>query len=173
MTAENQATTKSQAGDRKTDLAELISAVLNHPDVPGDLYNAIGDWLNDSFHDGLSLSETWFVRRALERAAGAGVAAAGAEEGSHAEQAETPENGDILTPEQAAAIVGGWDTNGDEHTGDLLLLCRALALSDRRRAEDILTAIEKEKVLISPSVNDALDALIEQRRRAAQKGVQR
>lgn len=73
-----------------------------------------------------------------------------------------------LTPEQAAALVSAWDTNGDERTGDLILLCRALTY-DRDRAEDILMAIEKEKMLHSPALSAALDRLVEQRRRAWQK----
>ena len=50
-------------------LAEQLSAVMNHPDMPDELYNIIGDWVNDSFHNGLNLSEPWVINRALERAA--------------------------------------------------------------------------------------------------------
>jgi hypothetical protein len=42
---------------------------MNHPDMPDELYNIIGDWVNDSFHNGLNLSEPWVINRALERAA--------------------------------------------------------------------------------------------------------
>jgi hypothetical protein len=47
------------------DLAEMLSAVMSHPDMPHELYNLMGDWLNDSFHDGLRISEPWFIYRAL------------------------------------------------------------------------------------------------------------
>jgi hypothetical protein len=33
--------------EQKKDLPELISAVLNHPDTPANLYNAIGDAVSD------------------------------------------------------------------------------------------------------------------------------
>lgn len=78
-----------------------------------------------------------------------------------------------LTPAQAVAIARGWDTTGDERTGDLILLCRALALSDRRHAEVLLDAIEKETALISTTVYDALNQVVESRRAAWQKEVPR
>jgi hypothetical protein len=78
-----------------------------------------------------------------------------------------------LTPDEAAALVGSWDTNGDEHSGDLILLCRALALSDRRHAEDILYAVEKEIAPMSPTVYGALDRLVSERRAVWQKEVSR
>ena len=93
--------------------------------------------------------------------------------GSEAEPATTTHSDDEaerfrLTPEQAVVMVRSWDTSGDGHTGDLILLCRALVY-DRDRAEDILIAIEKEKILHSPAMCEALDSLVEQRREAWQQ----
>jgi hypothetical protein len=163
------------AGEPRVDLAELISAVLTHPDVPADLYNTIHDVIHDMPKEFMDTPA--FVREQL-RAHGVPIAdpessakKEKAEGLGDAEQQLFPET--KLTPAQAAAIVGSWDTNGDEHTGDLLLLCRALVYSDRRHAEDLLIAIEREKVLISSSVNDALDSLIEQRLAAWSKEVPR
>src|SRR4051812_21262859 len=46
-------------------LAELLSAAMNHPEMPADLYNVIGDWINDEFHRGLNIAEPWVIERAL------------------------------------------------------------------------------------------------------------
>ncbi|HEX3558271.1 MAG TPA: hypothetical protein VHU19_03655 [Pyrinomonadaceae bacterium] len=78
-----------------------------------------------------------------------------------------------LTPGQAAALVRQWDTNGDEHSGDLILLCRALAYSDREQAEYILDAVEREIALMSPTVYGALGGLVESRRDSWRKEVPR
>jgi hypothetical protein len=49
------------------EFASLLSKAMNHPEMPTDLYNEIGDWVSDNFHNGLNLSEPWVIRRALER----------------------------------------------------------------------------------------------------------
>jgi hypothetical protein len=56
------------------DLAAMLSAVMSHPDIPAELYNTIGDWLNDEFHDGFKISERWVIARALDRAGQKGEA---------------------------------------------------------------------------------------------------
>jgi hypothetical protein len=64
----------SAATNNSGDLAEMLSATMNHPDIPNELYNVIGEWLNDTFHDGLNISEPWVIRRALDRTAREGGA---------------------------------------------------------------------------------------------------
>lgn len=50
------------------DLAEMLSAVMNHPDMPAELYNHIGDWLGEQFDKGVKIGSAWYIRHALDRA---------------------------------------------------------------------------------------------------------
>jgi hypothetical protein len=165
MSHDTQTTTNSDTGHG--DLAELVSAVMRHPETPNELYNSIGDWLNDSFHDGLQVSEPWFVARALQNA--------GAESETPAEAPDaTPDAADyletraaVLTPEEARALCedfafrhgGGAEDESD--IADLLLLLTAVAF--KREMDDREGLLLAARAAFMPYIGaavGAVDALI-------------
>ncbi len=168
MSHDTQTTTNRDAAHG--DLAELISAVMRHPDLPADLYNDLGDRLNDLFHDGLQVSEPWFVRRALTNA--------GAEAGAHAETPDaeapdaTPDAADYLearaaslTPDEARALCEDFafrhagDSDDESDVADLLLLLTAAAF--KREMDDREGLLLAARAAFMPYIGAAVGAVDE------------
>ena len=63
---------KTKTGTGHADLAELLSAVLRHPDMPADLHTYIGDWLVSQPQESIDSPE--YIRLALAHASGKGGA---------------------------------------------------------------------------------------------------
>ena len=53
------------------DLAELIAAVLNHPDTPASIYNSLGDAIGSLRSFGKAIDSAECIRKALELEGGA------------------------------------------------------------------------------------------------------
>jgi hypothetical protein len=57
---------KERAGQQQPDLAELLSAVLQHPDTPAQIYNDLQDSLNSSPHYDKAHKTVEFIRALLD-----------------------------------------------------------------------------------------------------------
>lgn len=61
----------AEASAPQGDLAELLAAVMRHPDLPASIHNNLADGLNDAFHEQAAITEPFFIRRALANLSGA------------------------------------------------------------------------------------------------------
>jgi hypothetical protein len=133
-----------QVGQRP-DLAELLSAVMKHPDIPTDLHTHIGDWITS--YGNPQVDEPERIRRALAEwgvPGPAGQARCGATETFPGNGAEADDAN--ITPEDAARLAGALDDGGDNNVRAILLLCRALTYGDgeegRSDREEMWEAIQ-------------------------------
>jgi hypothetical protein len=158
MSHDTETTTKQDAAHG--DLAEMLSAVMRHPEMPDELYNSIGDWLNDSFHDGLQVSDPSFVARAL-RNAGAGSEAPAGTPDAAADYLET--RAASLAPDEARALcedfafrhAGGAEDEAD--IADLLLLLTAAAF--KREMDDREGLLLAARAAFMPYIGAAVGAV--------------
>ena len=64
--------TEAASTTEHTDLAELLSAAMRHPDMPTDLHTYIADWLTGQPQERIDSPE--YIRLALAHASGKGGA---------------------------------------------------------------------------------------------------
>ena len=58
--------TKTTSATQHGDLAELLSAVMRHPNIPADLHTYIGDWLVSGQDERIDSPD--YIRRSLDSA---------------------------------------------------------------------------------------------------------
>ena len=165
-----------KAEGNKSTLAKHLAAVLNDPNTPEGIYNALREELLDaatearvSIDDPTTLPDT--LPHVLDVLSAQGTSRSDnqpQDELQISERPQTPEQAAAaLSPEQVAAIINQWTISqfsDDESIGDLLLVIRAIVFrDDLAEREHVLSAIETVLMPFSPSVSQALRSTVARR----------
>jgi hypothetical protein len=164
MTTENESSTpggargKAATAENHGDLAELLAAVMSHPDTPGEVVNAVADTLC-GLRDRDGLADAEVIRRALANADAPGAAE---DAGAVAQLLEA--RAASLTPAEVRALCEdlAYRHGGDEEDAAdfLAVLTAAVYRRETGDREGLLLAARAGFMPVIEAASSAVDSLI-------------